>query len=63
MDTMSRDFVNTSSDIGVHMYACILATLGQSQDGHSVLGFRGYFGIGVHMYMYIDYLRTIPGWT
>ena len=58
MDTMSRDFVNTSSDIrlGVHMYACILATLGQSQDGHSVPGFRGYSDIGVHMYMYVDYL-------
>ena len=25
------------------------------------LGFRGYSDIGVHMY--VDYLRTITGWT
>ena len=53
------------SDIGVHMYACILATLGQSLDGHSILGFHGYSDLGVHMYicMYIGYLGTIPEWT
>ena len=50
MDTMSWDFVNTRSDIGVHMYACILATLGQSRDGRSVLGFHGYSDIGVLIY-------------
>ena len=57
MDTVSRDFVDTLTKGST----CMLATLGQSRDGHSVPGFRGYSDIGVHMY--VDYLRTIPGWT
>ena len=36
MDTMSRDFVNTSSDIGVHMYVDIV-----SRDFMGTLIYRG----------------------
>ena len=32
------------------MYACMLATTGQSRDGRSVPGFHGYSDIGIHMY-------------